>query len=155
MNPLEAVSGVANASQPLPHLLTGGQPGLAHLKALGEAGVKVIFDIRDPMEPRPFDEAAAAKAAGLEYEQVTVRQGALDDAVMERVLTVLRKHAGHPTFFHCASGNRCGGPLIAYLMLDKKQSEEEAVEAAMRAGLRGADVLEWGVEYAQRKAGGA
>ena len=92
MNLLEAVSGVANASQPLPHLLAGGQPGPAHLKALGEAGVKVIFDIRDPMEPRPFDEAAAAKAAGLEYEQVTVRQGALDDGVMERVLSVLRKH---------------------------------------------------------------
>jgi hypothetical protein len=34
-------------------------------------------------------------------------------------------------------------------------SEDQAVETAMRAGLRGADVLEWGVDYARRKAGGA
>jgi protein tyrosine phosphatase (PTP) superfamily phosphohydrolase (DUF442 family) len=152
---LDAISGITNASQPLPHLVTGGQPLPTHLSALKEAGAEVVLDIRDPMEPRPLDEPATALGLGLSYEQVTVRQGALDDDVMEKVLGVLRRHEGKPILLHCASGNRVGGPLIAYLMIDKGMSEDQAVEAAMRAGLRGADVLEWGVDYARRKAGGA
>ena len=152
---LSALSGVANASQPLPHLVTGGQPMAAHLSALKQAGAEVVLDIRDPMEPRPLDEPAIVRGLGLAYEQVTVRQGALDDQVMDTVLDVLRRHEGKPTLLHCASGNRVGGPLIAYLVLDKGMSEDEAIETAMRAGLRGADVLEWGVDYARRKAGDA
>jgi len=44
--------------------------------------------------------------------------------------------------------------LIPYFMLDEGMSEDAAVEAAMRIGLRGADLLEWGLEYARRKTGG-
>lgn len=152
---LSAIAGIPNASQPLPHLVTGGQPLAAHLSAMKGAGGEVVLDIRDPMEPRPFDEAATARGLGLTYEQVTVRQGALDDQVMEQVLGVLRRHEGKPLLLHCASGNRTGGPLIAYLMLDKGMSEDQAIETAMRSGLRGADVLEWGVDYARRNAGDA
>jgi protein tyrosine phosphatase (PTP) superfamily phosphohydrolase (DUF442 family) len=152
---LSAIAGIPNASQPLPHLVTGGQPLATHLSAMKNAGGEVVLDIRDPMEPRPLDEAATAQSLGLTYEQVTVRQGALDDGVMDQVLGVLRRHEGKPTLLHCASGNRTGGPLIAYLMLDKGMSEDQAIETAMRAGLRGADVLEWGVDYARRKTGGA
>jgi hypothetical protein len=70
---------------------------------------------------------------------------------MERILGVVREHRGRPMLFHCASGNRVGGPLIAHLMLDLGMSEEQAVQRAMRGGLRGAEILEWGVEYATRK----
>ncbi len=152
---LAAIAGVPNAAQPLPHLVTGGQPGARHLAALKQAGAEVVLDIRDPMEPRPLDEPALVRELGLTYEQVTVRQGALDDPVMEAVLAVLRRHEDRPTFFHCASGNRVGGPLLAYLMLDRRMSEEDAIDSAMRGGLRGADVLEWGLDYTRRNAGGA
>ncbi|MGH7562628.1 MAG: hypothetical protein ACRENB_16600 [Gemmatimonadales bacterium] len=154
---LPALEGVPNASQPLPHLLTAGQPGPDHLAALRQAGAEVVLDIRDPMEPRPFDEPATARGLGLEYVNVPVRQGALDDAMMDSVLAALRASAGNgrATLLHCASANRTGGPLIAYLMLDHGMPEDEAVETAMRGGLRGVDVMEWGIDYARRKAGGA
>ena len=151
---LDALAGVPNASQPLPELLTSGQPGPQHLEALKAAGVAVILDIRDPMEPRPFDEGELVRKLGMEYVNVSVRQGALDDATMEAVLATLRHHAGHPMVLHCASANRVGGVLIPYLILDQDMSEDDAVEAAMRIGLRGADLLEWGLEYARRKTGG-
>ena len=40
VSPLDAIAGVANAAQPLPNLITGGQPTpetLAKLKAAGRA----------------------------------------------------------------------------------------------------------------------
>ena len=151
---LNALAGVTNASQPLPNLLTSGQPGPQHFQALHDAGVKLVFDIRDPMEPRPFDEPELMRELGMQYFNVSVRQGALDDATMDAALTVLRDHQNEPMLFHCASANRVGGVLIPYLMLDQGMSEDDAVEAAMRAGMRGADLLEWGLDYVRRKTGG-
>ena len=154
MSLLEALAGVPNPGQPLPQLLTAGQPGPQHFAALKAAGVKLVFDIRDPMEPRPFDEPGLVRELGMRYENVPVRQGALDDAVMDAALAVLRGHAGEPMLLHCASANRVGGVLIPYFILDHGMSEDAAVEAAMKVGLRGADLLEWGLDYARRKTGG-
>jgi protein tyrosine phosphatase (PTP) superfamily phosphohydrolase (DUF442 family) len=150
---LTALSGVPNASEPLPALLTSGQPGPRQLEALKQAGVEVVLDIRDPMEPRPFDEPEVVRKLGMRYVNISVRQGALDDATMDAVLGELRGSAGRPLLFHCASANRVGGTLIPYLILDKGLSEDDAVETAMRVGLRGADLLEWGLDYARRKTG--
>lgn len=149
-SPLDILDGVPNANQPLPNVVTGGQPGARQLQALKAAGVEVVLDIRDPMEPRGFDEAAVVRGAGMEYVNVPVSHGALDEQLMERVLAVVRQHRDRPLFFHCASGNRVAGPMIAHLMLDHGLDEEDAVAAGMRMGLRGADVLEWGLDYARR-----
>src|SRR2546430_17546453 len=62
---LDAAAGVANACEPIPGVVTGGQPTLAHLAALKRAGCEVILDIREPMEPQPFRAADAVRAAGL------------------------------------------------------------------------------------------
>ena len=152
--PLDALAGVTNASQPLPNLLTSGQPGAHHFEQLKAAGVAVVLDIRDPMEPRPFREPELIADLGMEYVNVSVRQGALDDAMMDAVLGEVRRNAGRLMLLHCASANRVGGALIPYFILDQGMSEDAAVEAAMRIGMRGADLLEWGVDYARRKTGG-
>jgi protein tyrosine phosphatase (PTP) superfamily phosphohydrolase (DUF442 family) len=151
---LEALSGVVNAREPAPGLLTAGQPGVDHFAALQRAGVRAVVDIRDPLEPRPFDEPELVRGLGMIYENVSVRQGALDDATMDAALAALRRHAGQPVLLHCASANRVGGMLIPWFILDRGLSEDDAVTAAMQVGLRGADLLEWGLEYARRKAGG-
>jgi protein tyrosine phosphatase (PTP) superfamily phosphohydrolase (DUF442 family) len=152
--PLEALGPTPNATQALPHIVTGGQPGPDQFRALSEAGVEVILDIRDPMEPRPLDEAALVAELGMRYYNIPVGAGRLDDGVMEEILSVLRSENGKQTLFHCASGNRVGGPMIAYLMLDEGMSEEDAVMMGMRIGMRSAEIMQWGTEYANRKAGG-
>jgi protein tyrosine phosphatase (PTP) superfamily phosphohydrolase (DUF442 family) len=151
---LDAMAGVVNALEPVPGLLTGGQPMPRHFEALKAAGLAAVIDIRDPMEPRPFDEPGLVRELGMEYTNVSVRQGALDDAMMDAVLAELRKHAHHPTLLHCASANRVGGALIPWFIIDRGMTEDDAVAAAMKVGLRGADLLEWGLEYARRKTGG-
>jgi len=147
---LSALRGVVNAAQPLPNLATSGQPRAEQFEALRAAGAEVILDIRDPMEPRPLDEAEVVRKLGMEYVNVSVRQGALDDSTMEAVLAELRRNRERPVLLHCASANRVGGVLIPYLILDHAMEEAEAVEIAMRIGLRGPDLLEWGLDYARR-----
>ncbi len=146
--PLEALRGVPNAHQPLPNLVTGGQPSPAHLEALHRAGGAVVLDIRDPLEPRPFDEPAIVRQLGMEYVNVPVNAGTITDETLERILSVLRGAGDRTVFFHCASGNRVGGALIPHLMLDHGMDEEAAVQEAMRVGLRSAEMMEWGMDYA-------
>jgi protein tyrosine phosphatase (PTP) superfamily phosphohydrolase (DUF442 family) len=150
LSAFQALSGVANACQILPNVITGGQPNAVQLRALKEAGGAIVLDVRDPMESRPVDEPALVKQLGLEYVNIPVRAGSLDDATLERILAVLRGAGARTVFFHCGSGNRVGGALIPYFMLDQDMEEEDAVDQAMRVGLRNAELLEWGLSYARR-----
>jgi hypothetical protein len=46
-----------------------------------------------------------------------------------------------------------GGALIPYFMLDLGMDEEAAIGKAMQVGLRSPEMMQWGLEYAHRKAG--
>ncbi|HMH54930.1 MAG TPA: hypothetical protein VK535_01590 [Gemmatimonadales bacterium] len=146
----QALSGVANACQILPNVITGGQPNAQQLRALKEAGGAMVLDVRDPMESRSVDEPALVQQLGMEYVNIPVRAGSLDDATLDRILALLRGAGERTVFFHCGSGNRVGGALIPYFMLDQGMDEEDAVDQAMRVGLRSAEILEWGLSYARR-----
>jgi protein tyrosine phosphatase (PTP) superfamily phosphohydrolase (DUF442 family) len=146
----EAISGVANACQILPNVVTGGQPTAEQLNALKEAGGNIVLDLRDPMEPRPVDEAALVRELGMEYINIPVRAGSLDDSTLEHILAVLRGARDRTVFFHCGSGSRVGGALIPYFILNQGLEEQDAVDQAMRVGLRSAEYMEWGLDYARR-----
>lgn len=152
MSLLEAIQSTPNAGQPLPWLVTAGQPSEAALRAAVAAGAKVIIDLRDPMEPRPFNEAAIAAELGVEYLNIPVSPATLTDATLERILAAVRAHAETPVLLHCASANRVGGALIPYFILDQGMGEQDAVDAAMRVGLRSAEMMEWGIAYARKHA---
>src|SRR6266550_2753255 len=44
---LDAIAGVPNACEPIPGIVTGGQPASEHLAALKRAGCEVVIDIRE------------------------------------------------------------------------------------------------------------
>ena len=152
--PFEALARVPNACQVLPAVITGGQPSAADLEHFGESGGGIVLDLRDPMEPRPFDEPALARRLGLEYVNVTVGAGTLTDATLDRIQEVLKQAGDRTVFVHCASGNRVGGALLPHLMLDQGLEEEDALGQAMRIGLRSAELMEWGTDYVRRKQAG-
>ena len=148
--PFHAVRGVANACQLLPNVITGGQPTAEQLEALKNAGGGIVLDLRDPMEPRPVDESTLVRRLGMEYVNIPVRAGALDDVTLERTLGVLRSAGNRTVFVHCGSGNRVAGALLPYLILDQGMEEQDAIDQAMRVGLRSAEMMEWGLDYARR-----
>jgi protein tyrosine phosphatase (PTP) superfamily phosphohydrolase (DUF442 family) len=145
---LSAVAGLPNAAEPVTGWITGGQPTEQQLKAFKSAGGEVVVDNRDPMEPRPFDEPAVARSLGLEYVNIPLVHGAVTKETMGQIHAKLKKLEGRKTLLHCASGNRTSAALIPYLMIDKKMDQEEAVDTAMRGGLRSAELMELAIEYA-------
>jgi len=145
---LSAVAGIPNAAEPVAGWVTGGQPTEQQLTAFKNAGGEVVLDNRDPMEPRPFDEPGAVRAAGLEYISLPIVHGAVTVDTMQQVHDTLRRLTGKKALLHCSSGNRTAAALIPYLMIDKKMEEEDAVELAMRSGLRSAELLEIALNYA-------
>jgi len=151
---LDAITGVPNASEPLPGLVTGGQPMAPHLAALRRAGCGMVLDCRDPMEPRPLREPEDVAAAGLEYLCIPVGHSRGNDATLTQIRDALKTNVGtRPVLFHCASGNRVGAALIPYLILDQGFAEEDAVNTAMRVGMRSAELMEWALEYVRRNGG--
>lgn len=151
MTLLDSIAGAPNAGQPLPWLITCGQPTAEQLASARDAGVTLVIDLRDPMEARPFDEPQELEALGLKYLNVPVNSGALDDASLEQILEAIRGQANQPTMVHCASANRVGGALIPYFMLDQGMDEPAAIDAAMKVGLRSAELMEWGLAYARAR----
>ncbi len=81
---LDALAGVPNACEPIPGIVTGGQPGPEHLAALRRAGCQVVVDIREAMEPRPFAVPDAPLAAGLEYRHIHVGAALLPYFLLEQ-----------------------------------------------------------------------
>jgi protein tyrosine phosphatase (PTP) superfamily phosphohydrolase (DUF442 family) len=151
----QALERVPNACQILPNVVTGGQPSNADLEAFRDAGGGIVLDLRDPMEPRPLDEQATTQRLGLEYVVVPVTAGTMTDATLERIHEVLRDAGDRAVFVHCGSGSRVGGALLPHLLLEHGLAEDDAVGQAMRIGLRSADLLEWGLDYARRKSMGS
>jgi protein tyrosine phosphatase (PTP) superfamily phosphohydrolase (DUF442 family) len=149
-SPVQALSGVPNACQLLPGVVTGGQPFGAHLAAFHSAGGTVVLDLRDAMEPRPLDEPETVASLGMEYVNVPIGPHSLTDATLDRVREVLRGAGEGLVLVHCASGSRVGAAILPFLMLDHGLEEEDAVGQAMRVGLRSAELMEWGLDYTRR-----
>jgi len=134
---LALLEGMRNASCPLPGVATGGQPDSAQLAALARAGFRTVVDLRTPEEPRGFDEPVAARARGLAYRPLPIgHDGVVPDSTFDAFRAFMADTAAGPVLVHCASGNRVGPVMIAWLVLDRHWSLERAVDAAKRGGLR-------------------
>jgi protein tyrosine phosphatase (PTP) superfamily phosphohydrolase (DUF442 family) len=147
---LTAIQGLPNAAEPLPGIVTGGQPSTQHLAALKKAGCEVVLDNRDPMEPRPFDEPAAVRAAGMEYVNLPLVHGSITLDTIARMHEVVRGLERRKALLHCSSGNRTAAALIPYFIIDKGMEEDDATQLAMAMGLRSAELLELALEYTRR-----
>jgi protein tyrosine phosphatase (PTP) superfamily phosphohydrolase (DUF442 family) len=87
----------------------------------------------------------------MEYLNIPISGARLTDEALAQVRDSVSNLVGDRMLFvHCGSGNRVGAALIPYLMLDKGMEEEEAVETAMRIGLRSAELMEWALAYVNR-----
>lgn len=149
----EVAPGMAFAGQPLPDVATAGQPTEDDLRRLAEAGWRTVLDLRRPGEERGYDEAAAARAAGMEYVNVPVA-GEVPDESFDAVRALLADDGRRPVLFHCASANRVGALLIPFLVLDRGVGEDEALETAARVGLRSEALARQALDYVGRRRGG-
>jgi protein tyrosine phosphatase (PTP) superfamily phosphohydrolase (DUF442 family) len=120
-----------NGRQPLPGVLTGGQPTDEQLDALAAAGYKTLVTLRVPAEaPPPL--ADRARGLGLRYVELPV--AGAQDLTAEKVAELgklLGDRTAYPLAIHCASGNRVG----ALLALEQVQVEGKDAKEALAIGL--------------------
>jgi uncharacterized protein (TIGR01244 family) len=144
---------VPYAREPRPGVISAGQPGPGAWAAVAETGIETVLDIREDWEPRGHDEPAAVEAAGLRYVNVPFGHGRIPAATFERVREVMREAGDGPILVHCASGNRVGAALIPWWILDGGLTEDEAIEAAVAAGLASRELAIAALEHARLMSG--
>ncbi len=148
---LSLLDGVLNRACPLPGLITGGQPSVAHLDALARSGYHTVLDLRTPDEPRGFDEPAAMRAAGLHYVELPLTSATLVDSTFDAFRGAMRAAGPRGVFVHCASGNRVGAVMIPWLVLDRGWKLQRAIAAAKLGGLRSTELEEKARAYLARQ----
>jgi len=144
------VEGVTNFAKVESTIACGGATtpgGVAELKKLG---YKSVINLRQANEAgADVDaEAAAAKAAGVNYFHLPVNGSAPDPAMVDKFIAAVGDQANQPVFVHCASGNRAAAFwMIKRLVVDHWDEEKASTEAA-GLGLTSAPLKKFATDYA-------
>ena len=133
-----AALGVTNAREPLPGLVTGGQPTPEQLDALARAGYARFVSLRPAGERGAGWEEEHVAGRDLAFERIPV--AGAGDLTREAVMALDRlidEAGGEPTVVYCASSNRVGALLALRAHWLEGASPEEALELGRAAGLAG------------------
>ena len=101
--------------------LLGGQPSVAGLQRVKQAGIGAVVSLRTAheVEKLGFDEAQQAKAAGLAYYNIPLSDDAsFSPAALQAFSEIYDQHGGK-VFLHCRSGRRVSYLWTAFLVQHK------------------------------------
>jgi uncharacterized protein (TIGR01244 family) len=121
-----------NEAEPLPGIVTAGQPDAAELAELAEKGFVTVIDLRGEGEDRGFAEPDVVEGLGMSYVALPISGGESITYENAAALDAILKAADGPVLLHCASGNRAG----ALLSLRQRLIGDDA-ETALGIGLAG------------------
>jgi protein tyrosine phosphatase (PTP) superfamily phosphohydrolase (DUF442 family) len=127
--------GVSNAREPLPGLLTAGQPTPDQLDGLVAAGFTRFISLRSATESGAGWEE---ERSGAEWTFKRIPVSGADDltrANVEALDRVLDEAGGAPTVLYCGSGNRVGALLALRAYWLDGASPADAIELGRDAGL--------------------
>lgn len=112
-----------------------GQPSPGQLRALKEAGVRTIVDLRDPGEI-DWDERSEVEGLGMAYHRIPVTgPGDITEDNARRLGEITDADDARPVVVHCGSGNRVGALYALKAFHCDGCGAEEALEAGRAAGL--------------------
>ena len=145
----ESIQGISNFSRVETTIACAGAttPGaVVEVKRLGFAS---IINLREASEAGADveAEAAAAKAAGINYIHLPFKAAAPDPAVVDQFLTAVSAPANQPAFVHCASANRASALwMIKRMIVDGWDADRAGTEAAA-LGLTSAPLKTFALNY--------
>src|SRR3989454_12833444 len=104
----ESVPGIVNFAQIETTVACAGAVTPSSVAEIKKMGYKAIFNLRLANEQgADIDgEAAAAKAAGINFVHLPLNGASPDPAVVDNFLKAITAPGNQPAFIHCASGNR-------------------------------------------------
>lgn len=111
-------------------LCTSGQPTVAQLGSIAEAGFTTVINLAlhdDPRYSLP-DEPATAHSLGLAYVHIPVQFAAPTQADLLAFFAAMEAHQGERVWVHCAANMRVSAFLGLYRVIRQGWEEERAFE---------------------------
>lgn len=127
---------IPNVAQPVPGVLTGGQPTRDQLEEAAAAGYKTVVNLRTLSEDGAWDETEFVTQLGMEFVHLPI--SGTQDINRENAAAlrkILRDPEVQPVMVHCASGNRVGALFAVGASLFDGASLDGALELGRSAGL--------------------
>lgn len=131
------VPAVAQAVSPAPGVVSAGRLVADDIALLRDAGVRQVIDLTPDDETPGFDEAAAVRAAGMEYANLPLRDARDLTPANVRTYDALLRRAERPLLVHCGSGNRVGAITALHAAWVEGRSAEDAIAIGRAWGLKG------------------
>ena len=147
----ETVPGVTNFARVETTIACAGATTPAAVAGLKKMGYASIINLRQASEPGADieGEAAAAKAASINYVHLPFNAASPDPAVVDAFLKAVTAPANQPVFLHCASANRAAALwMIKRIQVDKWDADRAGAEAAA-LGLTSSALKTFALDYVQ------
>jgi len=133
----ENVAGITNLARIETTVACAGAVKLEAVPEIKKMGFASIINLREPSEQGAEVEAegAAAKAAGLRYENIPFNVASPAPDLVDRFLKAVAEPANKPSFIHCAGGGRAAAMwMIKRVQLDG-WDQTRAMDEATALGL--------------------
>lgn len=123
------------------------------VSGIRDMGFVSIINLRRPDEEgaRLEEEAAAARAAGLNYVNIPFSSSDPDPAAVDAFLAAIDKPGMEPAFIHCAGGSRAAGMWYAKRAILDGLDSEHALEEARRLGLGSESLQAFMTDYIESR----
>jgi len=146
------VPGVVNFSKVETTVACAGATTPGAVADIKKMGFNSVINLRTSAEAGAEleAEAAAAKAAGINYFHLPFNNAAPDPAVVDAFLKVITDKANEPAFIHCASANRAAMMWMVKRIAVDKWDVEKATEEATALGLTNATLKAFAIEQAKK-----
>jgi len=145
------IEGITNFAQVETTVACAGAVTPSAVAGIKKMGFASIINLRlDTEKGADIDaEAAAAKAAGINFVHLPLNGSAPDPAVANRFLTFITQPGNQPAFIHCASGNRAAAMWLIKRVLIDKWDNDRALEEAMQLGSISPVMKTFALDYIQ------
>jgi uncharacterized protein (TIGR01244 family) len=145
------IPGITNFAQVQTTVACAGAVTPSSVAGIKKMGFASIINLRLATEPGADieGEAAAAKAAGINFVHIPMNSNAPDVASADRFIKTITESGNEPAFIHCASGNRAAAMwMIKRVLIDKWDSDKASDEAA-QLGLTNPQMKTFALDYIQ------
>ena len=146
------VPGIVNFAKVETTVACAGATTPAALAEVKKMGYNSVINLRTAAEAGAEleAEAAAAKAAGINYIHLPFNNAAPDPAAVDKFLQVITDKANEPAFIHCASANRAAMMWMVKRIAVDKWDVDKASEEATALGLTNATLKAFAIEQAKK-----
>jgi len=133
----EAVPGITNFARLETTVACGGATKAEAVPALKKMGFASIINVREANEPGAEidQEAAAAKAAGMNFVNVPFNIASPAPDLVDRFIAAVTTKENTPAYIHCAAGGRAASLWMIKRVQVDGWDETRALEEATALGL--------------------